>query len=170
MCCRSLKENIATQLLNSPQALYCTHSFITNFHFMTALLSVCHCVPWGLHCSFIKPSSCRNMPQLCPAHIPQLCLPRKRRGEWPVDAKVLLQWGAGTWPRTDSWVLSVNVDYDTIEILRKYHKLFTSWLQLICTRINMKEVCCLQLNTSKSKPVQFEAEFCHLDSKQNVLP
>lgn len=82
---------------------------------------VCHPVPWGLHCSFIQPGSCRNVPRLHPAHIPQLSLPRKRRGERPVDAKVLLHWGAGMWPGTGSQVPSVDVDYDTIEFLRKYH-------------------------------------------------
>lgn len=95
MCCRGFKENTAAQLFYPPQALpviehtALSQVFILWLHFWVCA-TVCHCVPWGLHCFFIKPSSSRNLPQLHPAHIPQLSLPRKRRGERPVNAKVLL--------------------------------------------------------------------------------
>lgn len=124
VCYRGFKENTMAKL-STLYRTYTSHkalpqAFISWLHFWVCAI-VCHPVPWGLHCFFIKPSSCRNVPQLHPAHIPQLSLPSKRRGERPVNAKVLLQWGAGMWPRTDSQVPSVDVDYDTSEFLRKYH-------------------------------------------------
>lgn len=94
-CAAGASKKTAAQLFYAPQALpviehtALSQVFILWLHFW-ACATVCHCVPWGLHCFFIKPSSCRNVPQLYPAHIPQLSLPRKRRGERPVNAKVLL--------------------------------------------------------------------------------
>lgn len=124
VCYRGFKENAMAKLptLAGPHTSHevLPQAFIFWLRFRVHAI-VCHPVPWGLHCFFIQPSSCRNVPQLHPAHVPQLSLPRKRRGERPVNAKVLLQWGAGMRPRTGAQVPSVDVDYDTIEFLRKYH-------------------------------------------------
>lgn len=124
MCYRGFKRSTMAKLsaLHRPDTSrkVLPQAVIVWLHFWACAI-VCHPVPWGLQRFFIKPGSCRNVPQLHPAHIPQLSCPRKRRGEGTASTKVLLQWGAGMWPRTGSQVPSVDVDYYNNEFFREHH-------------------------------------------------